>query len=81
MKLRNSITAARQRKQLSKSALAGAAGISRQTLAAIERDDGYHPASSVMTALCKALDDESLFWWEKSEVALEQPVAMLARYA
>ena len=65
MRLRNKVLAARDAKRLSQHELSRITGLSRMTLRAVERDDGYEPNSTVMTMLCTALDDPDLFWWER----------------
>jgi transcriptional regulator with XRE-family HTH domain len=67
MRLRNRVKARREELGLTKSYLARRAGISRQTLAPIEQDDGHEPLASIMTALVTVLDDPGLFWWESAE--------------
>lgn len=65
MKLRNRVRQAREDKGLSQYDLSRSTGLSRVTIRAVERDDGYEPNSTVMTMLCQALDDPDLFWWER----------------
>lgn len=59
------LKAARAEKDLTQSALAEAAGVSRQTINAIEKDD-YNPTIKLCIAICKVLDKtlDELFWEE-----------------
>ena len=59
------LKAARAEKDLTQSALAEAAGVSRQTINAIEKGD-YNPTIKLCLAICKALDKtlDELFWEE-----------------
>jgi DNA-binding XRE family transcriptional regulator len=65
MRLRNRVLATREGLALSQHELSRRTGLSRMTLRAVERDDGYEPNSTVMTMLCEALDAPDLFWWER----------------
>jgi transcriptional regulator with XRE-family HTH domain len=73
MRLRNRVKATRVLRGVSQTALAERAGISRMTLRAIERDDGYQPKASAMVALARVLNDEGLWWMERT--GDEDPVA------
>ena len=57
------LKAARAEKDLTQSALAEAAGVSRQTINAIEKGD-YNPTIKLCLAICKALGKtlDDLFW-------------------
>ena len=57
------LKAARAEKDLTQSALAEAAGVSRQTINAIEKGD-YNPTIKLCIAICKTLDKtlDELFW-------------------
>jgi DNA-binding XRE family transcriptional regulator len=68
MRLRNRVLVKRAEQRISQHELSRRTGLSRMTLRAVERDDGYEPNSTVMTALCEALDDPDLFWWERESV-------------
>lgn len=59
------LKAARAEKDLTQSALAEAAGVSRQTINAIEKGD-YNPTIRLCIAICHALDKtlDELFWEE-----------------
>ena len=59
------LKAARAEKDLTQSALAEAAGVSRQTINAIEKGD-YNPTIRLCIAICKALNRtlDELFWEE-----------------
>ena len=59
------LKAARAEKDLTKSALAEAAGVSRQTINAIEKGD-YNPTIRLCIAICRALNRtlDELFWEE-----------------
>lgn len=65
MRLRNRVRKVREDKGQSQYDLSRGTGLSRVTIRAVERDDGYEPNSTVMTVLCEALDDPDLFWWER----------------
>ena len=60
------LKAARAEKDLTQSALAEAAGVSRQTINAIEKGD-YNPTIRLCIAICRALDKtlDQLFWEEE----------------
>ncbi len=64
-RLRNRVRQKRQERGLSQRGLVDRASIARQTLVVLERDNGYEPTAAVMTALCDALDDTALFWWDQ----------------
>jgi DNA-binding XRE family transcriptional regulator len=66
MRLRNRVRATRVLRAITQTALAKEAGISRLTLRLIERDDGYAPMGAVMVALARALDDEGIWWMERT---------------
>ena len=68
MRLRNKVLATREAKGISQHELSRKTGLSRMTLRAVERDDGYQPISTVMTMLCESLDDPDLFWWEREPI-------------
>lgn len=57
------LKAARAGKDLSQQALADLVGVSRQTIAAVEKGD-YNPTINLCIAICKALDKtlDDLFW-------------------
>ena len=57
--------AARAGKDLSQQALADLVGVSRQTIAAVEKGD-YNPTINLCIKICKALDKslDELFWEE-----------------
>ena len=59
------LKAARAEKDLTQSALAEAAGVSRQTINAIEKGE-YNPTINLCRAICKALGKtlDELFWEE-----------------
>ena len=59
------LKAARAAKDLSQQALADPAGVSRQTINAIEKGD-YNPTIKLCIAICKVLDKtlDELFWEE-----------------
>ena len=59
------LKAARAEKDMTQSALAEAAGVSRQTINAIEKGD-YNPTIRLCIAICHALDKtlDELFWEE-----------------
>jgi DNA-binding XRE family transcriptional regulator len=75
MRLRNRVRQRRIERGMFKAELARRGNMSRQTLDEIEKDNGYQPLARVMTALAEALDDERVFWWEKTPAVVEQPVA------
>ena len=62
------LKAARAEKDLTQSALAEAAGVSRQTINAIEKGD-YNPTIRLCIAICRALDKtlDELFWEEEEQ--------------
>lgn len=72
MRLRNRVRATRVLRGITQTRLASEAGISRLTLRLIERDDGYEPTGHVIVAVANALNDEGLWWIERtgSEVQL-----------
>ncbi|AVM70706.1 transcriptional regulator [Streptococcus mutans] len=59
------LKAARAGKDLSQQALADLVGVSRQTIAAVEKGD-YNPTINLCIKICKALDKslDELFWKE-----------------
>ena len=59
------LKAARAGKDLSQQALADLVGVSRQTIAAVEKGD-YNPTINLCIKSCKALDKslDELFWEE-----------------
>lgn len=59
------LKAARAGKDLSQQALADLVGVSRQTIAAVEKGD-YNPTVNLCIKICKALDKslDELFWEE-----------------
>ena len=59
------LKAARAEKDMTQGALAEAAGVSRQTINAIEKGD-YNPTIKLCRAICRALDRtlDDLFWEE-----------------
>ena len=59
------LKAARAEKDMTQSALAEAAGVSRQTINAIEKGD-YNPTIRLCIAICRALNRtlDELFWEE-----------------
>ena len=59
------LKAARAGKDLSQQALADLVGVSRQTIAAVEKGD-YNPTINLCIKICKALDKslDELFWEE-----------------
>ncbi|WP_088723884.1 transcriptional regulator SmuR [Streptococcus mutans] len=59
------LKAARAGKDLSQQALADLVGVSRQTIAAVEKGD-YNPTINLCIKICKALDKSlnELFWEE-----------------
>jgi len=69
MRLRNRVRERREQARISQHELSRMTGLSRMTIRAVERDDGYEPLATVMTVLCAALNDAELFWWERSESA------------
>ena len=60
------LKAARAEKDLTQSALAEAAGVSRQTINAIEKGD-YNPTIRLCISICRALGKtlDELFWEEE----------------
>jgi len=60
------LKSARAAKDLSQQQLAELAGVSRQTINAIEKGD-YNPTIGLCIAICKALDKtlDELFWEEE----------------
>lgn len=70
MQLRNKVLVTREARGISQHELSRMTGLSRMTLRAVERNDGYEPNSTVMTVLCAALDDPGLFWWEREPTAV-----------
>ena len=60
------LKAARAEKDMTQGALAEAAGVSRQTINAIEKGD-YNPTIRLCIAICRALDKtlDQLFWEEE----------------
>jgi putative transcriptional regulator len=67
--LRNSVKRTREELGLSQRELGRKTGLSRQTLSAIEQDDGYSPNASVMAAVAEALDAKlgDLFWLDSED--------------
>jgi DNA-binding XRE family transcriptional regulator len=65
--LRNRLRETRRARGLSQRRLAKVAGVSRQIIVLIDRDDGYEPTAAVMGRLCDALGDMRLFWRERQE--------------
>lgn len=61
---RNRVRERREQAGLTQTELARRARVSRQTLSAIEKDDGYQPTAAVMGRLTDALADPRLFWRE-----------------
>ncbi|HHF7057311.1 helix-turn-helix transcriptional regulator [Streptococcus mutans] len=59
------LKAARAGKDLSQQALADLVGVSRQTIAAVEKGD-YNPTINLCIKICKALNKslDELFWEE-----------------
>ena len=59
------LKAARAGKDLSQQAVADLVGVSRQTIAAVEKGD-YNPTINLCIKICKALDKslDELFWEE-----------------
>ena len=59
------LKAARAEKDMTQAALAGAVGVSRQTVNAIEKGE-YNPTINLCRSICKALDKtlDDLFWEE-----------------
>ena len=57
------LKAARAERDMTQQALAEAAGVSRQTINAIEKGD-YNPTIKLCIAICKTLDKtlDELFW-------------------
>ena len=57
------LKAARAGKDLSQQALAALVGVSRQTIAAVEKGD-YNPTINLCIAICRVLDKtlDDLFW-------------------
>lgn len=62
------LKSARVAKDLSQQGLADLAGVSRQTINAIEKGD-YNPTIKLCCAICRALDKtlDDLFWEEDTE--------------
>ena len=62
------VKSARAAKDYSQQELADIVGVSRQTIAAIEKGD-YNPTINLCIKLCKALDKtlDDLFWEEPEE--------------
>lgn len=69
--LSNRIREIREQRGMSQRELGRLTGLSRQTLSAIERNDGYSPNGNVMVRLAEALGTplQELFWSEPSAVA------------
>ena len=67
MKMRNRVLATRAEMGISQHELCRRTGLSRLTIRAVERDDGYTPNGAVMLRLSEALgaDMNSLFWSER----------------
>ena len=76
MRLRNKVLKTRESLGISQHELSRRTGLSRMTLRAVERNDGYEPNSTVMTSLCEALDAPDLFWWERDAEPEAQAVAL-----
>lgn len=76
MRLRNRVRITRLLRGLHQETLAQSAGISRNTLGKVERDNGYEPTGEVMRKLAAALDDEGIFWFERdgSEIPADKEV-------
>lgn len=76
MRLRNRVRITRLLRGIHQETLAQTAGISRNTLGKIERDNGYEPSSEVIRKLATALDDTGLFWLERdgSEIPADKEV-------
>ena len=62
------VKSARAAKDYSQQQLADIVGVSRQTIAAIEKGD-YNPTINLCIVICKALDKtlDDLFWEEPEE--------------
>lgn len=69
MLLRNRVRERRLELHLTQRELARRTGLSRQTLSAIERNDGYSPVARVMATIAEALDCSigDLFWHVEAE--------------
>ena len=67
--LRNRVREVRTKLGISQRELVRRTGLSRQTLSAIERDNGYSPNGTVMASLGQALDADlgDLFWIDTTE--------------
>jgi DNA-binding XRE family transcriptional regulator len=66
MSIRNCVRLTRLRRRLSVTELHRRTGLTRQTIYAIERDNGYTPKADVMFRLSQALNEDvaTLFWSE-----------------
>ena len=64
------LKAARAERDMTQQALAEAAGVSRQTINAIEKGE-YNPTIRLCRAICRALGTtlDELFWTEEEEEA------------
>lgn len=71
MRLRNRVKTARRELDISQRELARRTGLSRLTIRAIERDNGYSPNGTVMVRIATALDSDiqTLFWSEREDAA------------
>lgn len=65
MRFRNRVRAIRLDRGLTVAALSQLAGVSKQTITDIERDDGHPPRGRVQLRLCIALNETHLFWVER----------------
>lgn len=63
------LKAARAAKDMSQDELAKKAGVTRQTISAVENGD-YNPTINLCIAICKALDKtlDDLFWSEEEKL-------------
>ncbi len=63
------LKAARAAKDMSQDELAKKAGVTRQTISAVENGD-YNPTINLCIAICKALDKtlDDLFWNEEEKI-------------
>jgi transcriptional regulator with XRE-family HTH domain len=71
MRLRNRVRLVREKLGVSQHELSRQTGLSRMTIRAVERDNGYVPNGSVMTRLSDALGETDLFWFEDDATRVE----------
>lgn len=70
MRLRNQVKRVRERLGLTVADVAERTDLTRQTIYAIERDNGYRPKFNVVLALARGLNHEpAALFWEEPEPA------------